>query len=62
MDGPGLMKLSWTGGPVTLDPIYGLWTYSMEFSVIKENSSALEFCKNTPNFFELMFLSLKIYI
>jgi hypothetical protein len=31
MDGPGLMKFPWTHGSGTVDPVYGLWTYSTNF-------------------------------
>jgi hypothetical protein len=35
MDGVGLMKFLWTGGPAAVDPIYELWTYSTDFSIEK---------------------------
>jgi hypothetical protein len=35
MDGPGLMKFLWTGGPAAVDPVYELWTYSTDFSIEK---------------------------
>jgi hypothetical protein len=33
MDGPSLIKLSWTSGTTTVDPVYGPWTYFTEFSI-----------------------------
>jgi hypothetical protein len=35
MNGPGLMKFSWTHGPAAMDPVYRLWTYSTDFSIEK---------------------------
>jgi hypothetical protein len=35
MDGPGLMKFPWTGEPAAMDPVYGQWTYSTDFSIEK---------------------------
>jgi hypothetical protein len=35
MDGPGLMKFSWTHGPAAMDPVHGPCTYSTGFLVEK---------------------------
>jgi hypothetical protein len=35
VDSPGLMKFPWTHGLAVVDPVYGPWTYSTDFSIEK---------------------------
>jgi hypothetical protein len=57
-DGPGLTKLSWTGGLAAMDPVYGPLTYSTDFSIEKKILKIRQpgnFAKIPLNFFEIMF-------